>query len=199
MKQVRLRAMEPEDLEMLYSIENDPEVWGVSCTSVPYSRYVLHDYLAQSSGDIYADRQVRLVIEVAQGNERVDGRRAELADNTDSRYETIGLADNTASRYGTIGLADILNFEPKHCRAEVGIVIIGRYRGQGYATLALKALHRYALQTLHLHQLYAFVGADNISSVALFRKLGYTFSEPLADWLFDGRSFHGAFLVQKLL
>ena len=40
---VRLRAMEPEDLDFLYAMENDKEVWDVGCTNVPYSRYVLHD------------------------------------------------------------------------------------------------------------------------------------------------------------
>jgi diamine N-acetyltransferase len=64
---VNLRAMEPEDLDALYQIENTPELWSVSNTSVPYSRYVLHDYIAKASNDIYADRQVRLVIENAEG------------------------------------------------------------------------------------------------------------------------------------
>jgi diamine N-acetyltransferase len=64
---VRLRAMEPEDLDLLYRIENDIELWGVSSTNVPYSRYTLHDYIANSSGDIYTDRQVRLIIENAEG------------------------------------------------------------------------------------------------------------------------------------
>ena len=52
---VRLRAMEPEDLDFLYAMENDKEVWDVGCTNVPYSRYVLHDYIANASNDIYAD------------------------------------------------------------------------------------------------------------------------------------------------
>ncbi len=59
-----LRAIEPEDLDLLYTIENDRELWNIGTTNVPYSRYVLHDYIAQSSGDIYTDRQVRLIIEV---------------------------------------------------------------------------------------------------------------------------------------
>ena len=29
-KKVHLRAMEPEDLDWMYSIENDPELWDVS-------------------------------------------------------------------------------------------------------------------------------------------------------------------------
>lgn len=66
--QVRLRAMEPEDLDMLYAMENDDSVWAVGNTSVPYSRYVLHDYIASASNDIYVDGQVRLIIESASGD-----------------------------------------------------------------------------------------------------------------------------------
>ena len=60
---VNLRAMEPEDLDLLYTIENNRELWNVGTTNVPYSRYALHNYIASSSSDIYVDRQVRLMIE----------------------------------------------------------------------------------------------------------------------------------------
>jgi diamine N-acetyltransferase len=60
---VTLRAIEPEDLDLLYQIENNQQLWHVGATNVPYSRYTLHDYIATSSDDIYADRQVRLIIE----------------------------------------------------------------------------------------------------------------------------------------
>lgn len=63
MANVVLRAMEPEDLDLLYQIENDTKLWNIGLTNVPYSRYVLHDYIATSSGDIYTDKQVRLIIE----------------------------------------------------------------------------------------------------------------------------------------
>lgn len=59
---VILRAMEPEDLEMMYDIENDQDIWSVSNTNMPYSRFAIHEYIAQSSGDIYTDKQVRLII-----------------------------------------------------------------------------------------------------------------------------------------
>ncbi len=58
--------MEPEDLDLLYQIENDKNLWGVGATNVPYSRYVLHDYVANSSGDIYTDKQVRLMVDCQQ-------------------------------------------------------------------------------------------------------------------------------------
>lgn len=68
---VKLRAVEPEDLDMLYQIENDSELWKVGTANVPYSRYVLHDYIAHQTNDIYADKQVRQVITVGAKAEAV--------------------------------------------------------------------------------------------------------------------------------
>jgi len=42
---VRLRSLEPEDLELLYLWENDPSIWKVSNTLVPFSRFILRQYL----------------------------------------------------------------------------------------------------------------------------------------------------------
>lgn len=54
---VRLRALEPEDLDLLYTIENDRELWNIGNTNMPYSRFFLHEYIASVSGDIYTDKQ----------------------------------------------------------------------------------------------------------------------------------------------
>ena len=47
-ERVRLRAMEPEDLEIMYAMENDPQTWDVTNFSVPYSKYVLKQYMENS-------------------------------------------------------------------------------------------------------------------------------------------------------
>lgn len=67
MKQISLRAIEPEDLDLLYRIENDVELWNVGTSNVPYSRYLLHEYVANSKNDIYIDRQVRMMVENDEG------------------------------------------------------------------------------------------------------------------------------------
>ena len=89
MANVVLRAMEPEDLDLLYQIENDTKLWNIGLTNVPYSRYVLHDYIATSSGDIYTDKQVRLIIE-------------------NEEHQTIGLVDimnfNPQNRRAEMGI-----------------------------------------------------------------------------------------------
>ena len=58
-----LRALEPSDLELLYLWENDTEVWRVSGSCAPVSRERLKHFIEEQSYDIYATRQMRLIIE----------------------------------------------------------------------------------------------------------------------------------------
>lgn len=59
---IYLRAVEPEDLDTMYEMENDPAMWDVSSFTVPYSRYVLRQYIEGSQSDMFADKQLRLMI-----------------------------------------------------------------------------------------------------------------------------------------
>lgn len=58
-----LRALEPEDLDFIYSIENNEDFWEVSNTQTPYSRFLIKQYLENAHQDIYEAKQLRLVIE----------------------------------------------------------------------------------------------------------------------------------------
>lgn len=60
---IRLRALEPSDLKLLYLWENDPEVWRVSGTLSPISRERLARFIEEQNYDLYATRQMRLIIE----------------------------------------------------------------------------------------------------------------------------------------
>lgn len=62
-----LRAPEPEDLELMYAMENDTTLWSVGNATLPYSRYTLREYLRQSRQDLVSERQARFVIELAGG------------------------------------------------------------------------------------------------------------------------------------
>ena len=62
-EKVMLRALEPEDLDFLYTTENNTNFWQVSNTQVPFSRFVLKRYLENSHQDIYEAKQLRLIIE----------------------------------------------------------------------------------------------------------------------------------------
>ena len=60
--QVYLRALEPSDLDFLYSLENDVSVWQVGNTLTPYSKFVLEQYLENAAQDIYTIKQLRLIV-----------------------------------------------------------------------------------------------------------------------------------------
>ena len=121
MKQIKLRAIEPEDLDLLYRIENDVELWNVSTSNVPYSRYLLHEYVANNKNDIYSDGQVRMIVENSEG-------------------EAIGVADlvnfdpsNLRAEVGLIILND-------YRRQGYGIAVLNRI-----ADYALRVLHLHQL------------------------------------------------------
>lgn len=59
---IYLRALEMEDLDFIHAIENDEELWDLSQTITPYSRFILEQYLEQSHRDIFEVKQLRLVI-----------------------------------------------------------------------------------------------------------------------------------------
>ena len=61
-EQIYLRALEPADLDFLYALENNPEIWEISGTTAPYSKHVLELYLENAHKDIYEVKQLRLCI-----------------------------------------------------------------------------------------------------------------------------------------
>lgn len=67
-EKIRLRALEPHDVDLLYRWENDPEVWKVSNTMTPYSKFTLQEFIKTSTTDIYASHQLRLMVEDWKGN-----------------------------------------------------------------------------------------------------------------------------------
>ena len=70
-KTITLRALEPEDIDFLFSTENNSDFWEVSSTQTPFSKFILKKYLANAQQDIYEARQLRLVIENTDTNENV--------------------------------------------------------------------------------------------------------------------------------
>jgi len=59
---IYLRALEPDDLEFIYKLENNEDIWEVSNTQTPYSRFLVRQYLENSHQDIYEAKQLRLAI-----------------------------------------------------------------------------------------------------------------------------------------
>lgn len=162
---VFLRAMEPEDLHLIYEVENEEGIWDMGVTNVPYSQYLLLDYISNATGDIYADKQVRLIVE------------------------------NEA--HEAVGVADLMDFDPKHNRAELGIVIKKPFRKLGYGRAAIAKMSEYAEKVLHLHQIFCFVAENNIPSRKMLQTSGFQESTLLKEWLFDGKEYHAAYFFQR--
>lgn len=152
---IKLRAIESTDLDLIYIWENNPENWAVSYTYAPFSKEVLKTYIEQAGQDIYTSKQLRLMIDLVE-----DGQTR------------------------SIGCVDLFDFEPRHQRAGVGILIGSPAdRNNGYAANALGQLVNYAFTTLNLNQLFCNIAVNNTASLALFTKLGFEITGTKKQWL----------------
>lgn len=64
---IALRPLEPADIDLMYKWENNMEIWNVSNTKTPFSKFILAEYLKESAKDIYETKQLRLMIETLNG------------------------------------------------------------------------------------------------------------------------------------
>lgn len=101
---IHLRALEPEDLDFLEATENDASFWEISSTQVPFSRYLLEQYIANSHQDIYTAKQLRLII---------------ADNNTDKPIGIIDLFDfNPQHKRAGIGVLIIKDYQQKGVASE---------------------------------------------------------------------------------
>jgi len=171
-KNIKLRAIEPSDLDVLYEWENDPENWLVSNTSAPFSRHTLQKYIENAHQDIYEARQLRLMID----------RQDASADGPE-----------------TVGIIDLFDFDPLHLRAGIGILIAQKGdRMKGLASEAVSLLMDFAFHSLHLHQLYCNVAEDNAASLKLFSKLGFSEAGRKRHWIRSREKWLDVYLFQKI-
>ena len=59
---VFIRALEPLDSEILFKWENNVNLWEVSNTQIPFSKFVLNEFVTISHQDIYTNKQLRLML-----------------------------------------------------------------------------------------------------------------------------------------
>lgn len=142
---LRLRKLEPSDLPFLYQWENDARAWADSDTHNPLSQHDLREYIASSSGDIYRDGQLRLMIEE-------DGETLGCIDLFDfdprNRKAAIGMYVAASARGKGVGkravqLLEEYAFEHLHLRLLYAIIAtnnlpcIAVYRSLNYIHTAL--------------------------------------------------------------
>ncbi len=150
---VYLRALEPDDLDFLFTVENDEQFWEVSATSAPFSRYLLKQYLQNSHKDIYEVKQLRLVI-------------SEYGETAPLGFIDIFDFDPKNQR-AALGILI-------HSKSN---------QQKGFGTESLELLCKYCFIHLGLHQVYANIAADNSSSRLLFEKAGFQCTARKKDWL----------------
>lgn len=143
LENICLRALEPEDLEYIYQIENDTELWELSHTQTPYSRFLIKQYLENAHQDIYEAKQLRFVIVLKATNEAIG--LIDLFD-FDPKNERVGLG---------ILLSEISE------------------RGKGYAGEAVRLVVEYVFEVLHCYQIYVNIQTENTASIRLFSKFGF--------------------------
>ena len=129
---IRLRAVEPDDADLLYAWENDCALWAVSGTTEPFSREQMARFVERQlgGGDLLHTGQLRLMIDT----------KPTLLSSEKPR---------------TVGTIDLFDYDPVARRAGIGILVYGADdRGRGYASDAVETLCRYAREVLDLHQLW---------------------------------------------
>lgn len=98
-----------------------------------------------------------------------------------------------------VGLVDLFDFDPRHKRAFVGLLIDPNYQNQGIAGQTMQLMMEYADETLGIHQLAAIISADNRPCVKLFRRLGFHEVGILKDWIETAEGFADQIFFQRIL
>ncbi len=170
--EIVLRALEPADIEVIYKWENDPDIWRISNTHTPFSKYILEKYIENSHLDIFQVKQLRLMIDACNIHE---------------------------SKVRSVGTIDLFDFDPFHNRAGVGILIGDKSdRRKGYATDALKKFIDYSFDILQLHQLYCNIVPSNTESLNLFKNKGFQICGKKKDWIKTPRHYVEEYMLQLI-
>ncbi|MDP4281621.1 MAG: GNAT family protein [Bacteroidota bacterium] len=165
---VFLRPLEPGDIDFIHFIENDTEVWKVSDTLIPYSRYQVEQYVLNTQHDIFSEKQIRFVIE----------------------------KEDVSS--SLIGAIDLYDFDPIHRRAGIGVMIISAEREKGYAGEALSLLITYAFKVLQLHQVFSYISALNTPSIHLFETAGFEKCGERKEWRLENGHWRDEWMYQLI-
>ncbi len=152
-EKISLRALEPEDLELLYEWENNMAHWIISNTVTPFSKYTLKRYMENSHKSIYETGQLRLMIDLVD------------------KEKTIGTIDifDFDPYHKRAGIGILIADESE--------------RRKGYASMAIRCLTDYCFKTLQLHQLYCNILVNNKESMDLFKKQGFVEAGIKKDWI----------------
>jgi len=165
---VFLRAMEPEDVDILYKWENDTGVWKMSNTVAPFSKHTLRQFIENQSYDMFETKQIRLIV-ASKADRRPIG--------------TIDLFElDPCNRRAGVGVLIYESQDKRH----------------GYASEALALLIRYCFQTLMLNQLYCNIPAFNSPSMGLFQSKGFSIVGLKKEWVKTTSGWQDEYMLQLI-
>lgn len=167
-KTILLRALEKEDLDILYKWENDTRIWKLSNTLIPFSKFTLKEYIESSRQDIYEAKQLRLIIEHQESKKALGA--LDLFD-----FDPYNL------RAG-IGI----------------LIAAPEDRNKGYASESLDTMMRYCIEVLDLKQLYCNILENNTKSLNLFISKGFVITGTKKAWVRVKEEWLTEFFLQKV-
>jgi diamine N-acetyltransferase len=166
---IYLRAIEPEDLELLYTIENAPELWNITNNDGPYSRFALKQYIASQPTSIFENGLLRLI-----------------ACKTETE-QAIGIVDlidyNALHQRAEISIALLKEEQQKG----YGKLIIQEIEQWAQKKFNIRTLYAYTLTN------------QNAAGKRLFLSMSYQECGTLKSWHFDGKDFTDITIFQKIL
>jgi diamine N-acetyltransferase len=159
-----LKALEPSNVSTLLKWENNSEIWSISETVEPLSKYKLDTYIKQTlTFDVFGLRQLRLMIH------RILNSELDLTE--------------------PIGTIDLFEFDPINKHAGIGIMLLKEYQGQGIGEIALSQFLAYCFEKLQLHSVYANVSETNINSIKFFKNCGFTRVAEYKEFLYENNKY----------
>ena len=171
-KDIKLRAIEPSDSNLIYKWENDTTIWHAGNTIEPFSKHIIDKYVNNAHLDLFQSNQLRLMIDTK--------------------------GDDGFSKK-TVGSIDLFDIDSMHQRAGVGVLIAEKEaRNRGFASQALKVLINYCSEVLLLHQLYCNIDEDNDPSIQLFRKNGFEITGEKKDWIRTKEGWKTEYFLQLI-
>lgn len=197
--EVRLRALEPEDVDRLYIWENDRDMWPFGGTRAPLSRHQLWEYATNYDANPFAAGQLRLIIELATAPDNAIPQNSQSSQSSQSSHNSQN-SQNSQSSPIPCGVIDLYDIDPVNSRAMVGIMVAPQWRSRGIATRALELVGEYCRDTLGLATIASEVASDNLPSIRLFGgKAAYRQVGERPSWYRWGERFVSAILFQKQL
>ena len=146
---IYLRALEPNDLDFIYAVENDMSLWQLSDTQTPYSKFLIQQYLDNAHQDIFEAKQLRLAI--CDNKHKTLGLIDVFDFNIKNKRAGIGiLIKDDADRskgYGKEALALLVTycFKTLHLHqvyaniSETNLASLNLFKANGFVTIGLKA------------------------------------------------------------